>query len=164
MLTPKNLPAGRNARREYSVYFNNLTVRELYASMPDVDDVSALFRFGIRIANDRMAVSAMEDLIRRKAYHDIIDVIDEAFEEGDSLVQGSSLVSLMMRSLAESTKGNETYLGAYARAVLGGQFVGPSAWLRENPEKWRLHSRVKFGSGEIDRLSGGAMVLPGNDR
>ena len=147
------------------MYFNNLTVRELYASITNPDDVTGLFRHGIRINNDRMAVSAMEELIRRKAYYDIVDVIDQAIEDDDSLRPGSTLFSMMMRSLAESTKGNETYLGAYARAVLGGQFMGPRAWLRENPEKYRPDPRLVGTSSEgIDRLSGGAMVLPGNDR
>lgn len=143
------------------MYTNNLNVRELYASMSNPEDVVSLFRYGIRINNDRLAVSAMEDLIRRKDYADIADVIDKAITD-DLLVPGSTLCSMMMRSLAESTKGNETYLGAYARAVLSGQFTGPRAWLRENPEKYRPDLRL--GSEHVDRLSGGTMVLPGNDR
>lgn len=144
------------------MYTNNLNVRELYASMSNPEDVVSLFRYGIRINNDRLAVSAMEDLIRRKDYADIADVIDKAITDDDLLVPGSTLCSMMMRSLAESTKGNETYLGAYARAVLSGQFMGPRAWLRENTEAYRPDPRLR--PREVERLSGGTMVLPGNDR
>ena len=147
------------------MYFNNLTVREMYASITNPDDVTGLFRLGIRINNDRLAVSAMEELIRLKAYHDIVDVIDQAIENDDSLRPGSTLFSMMMNSLVESTEGNETHLGAYARAVLDGQFMGPRAWLNENPEKYLSDPRLGGTSSEgVERLSGGAMWLPGNDR
>lgn len=144
------------------MYMNNLTTRELYASMSNSADVVALFTMGININNSRLAVSAMEDLIRRKDYVDVVDVIDKAIEDDGALVQGSSLMSLMMRSLAESVKGNESYLGVYARDVLNGLFVGPRAWLRANPEAYRPSPRLR--SREIERLSDGTMVLPGNDR
>ena len=45
--------------------YKNLTVKELYASIYDTQTIESFFLKGLEKDNDRLAVSAMEELILR---------------------------------------------------------------------------------------------------
>ena len=63
--------------------YKNLTVRELFASMPLTKDIVEFFDKGLRSNNDRLAGAAAEELIRRGETDLIVCSLDEFYETED---------------------------------------------------------------------------------
>ena len=116
--------------------YKNLTVRELFATMYATQDVVELFEKGLRRNNDRLAGSAMEELIRRGDTNLIVKVLDDFYEEdeGKYILEASETLFVLMRDLADSCRKEDALLGIYAGE--GVHSYGPTEWIRQNAERF----------------------------
>ena len=110
------------------MYTKNLTVREMYTSISDTDFIVQLFAKGLAMNNDRLAVSAMEELIRRGDTDRIVYTLDEAFAK-NLMVMGSPLTIILATSLFENAREEDAILSHYGKALRKGEFMGPTAWI-----------------------------------
>jgi len=79
---------------------NNLSTKELYASIPRTATVSQMMRDGMEQGSTQLAVSAMEELSKRGDTDIIVKNLFEAAKNG-VLVPGTSMASMISRSLIE---------------------------------------------------------------
>lgn len=111
--------------------YKNLLVRELYASIPATSIIAWLFKTGLEIGSTQLAVSAMEELIVREDY-DIIAAELQSAAKAEKLKYGTSMVSMIGRSLMESCR-NDPLLHKYGKALLRGQGEeGPFNWVQSD--------------------------------
>lgn len=89
--------------------------------------------------NDRLAVSAMEELFNRGDSDTIVEVLNKAFASG-WMVKGSTLVNLIARSLSESARNEDPILHHYGRA-LPHEFRSPSEWIRAHADQYKKNPK-----------------------
>lgn len=106
---------------------------ELYASLPRTTTIAEFFEHGIRLENDRLAVSALEELIRREALDLIVDELDWAFDRANMANQPAS-VSLIASTLRNSCRELDPILCHYGKYLQIGYCIGPTQWLKENAD------------------------------
>lgn len=117
--------------------YKNLTVRELFASMPLTKDIVEFFDKGLRSNNDRLAGAAAEELIRRGETDLIVRSLDKFYAEEDYQMHQATLFAVMV-DLAESCRGEDVLLGMYAHCGISP--YGPTEWIKENSERLKkLH-------------------------
>ena len=156
------------------MYTKYLTVGEVYATIPEEAAIAEFFELGIKLTSDRLAVSALEELIRRGALDRIIAVLDWAFSCNNMLAQPNT-VSFIASTLRDSCRGLDPLLCKYGSYLLIGEYVGPSKWLQENvddisnalrcnakPWAKKYFDLAPFSSFGVDDYDPHA--LPGNDR
>ena len=80
--------------------YKNLTVKELYASIPDANLIAKFFETGLEIGSTQLAVSAMEELMIRGDTDTIVTILQSASEKGQLKI-GTSITSMIARSLME---------------------------------------------------------------
>ena len=117
--------------------YKNLTVKELFATMCVTRDVFELFELGLRRNNDRLAGSAMEELIRRGCTDLIVRALDDFYEEDDGVhaLEASNTLFVLMRDLADNCRNEDALLGIYAAE--GVHCYGPSEWIEQNAERFK---------------------------
>ena len=117
--------------------YKNLTARELFATMYATQDVVELFEKGLRRNNDRLAGSAMEELIRRGDTDLIVKALDSFYEEdeGKHILGASKTLFALMRDLADSCRKEDALLGIYANE--GTHLYGPTEWIKQNAERFK---------------------------
>lgn len=108
-------------------YTEHLTVRELYATIADTQLIASLFEKGLKQNNDRLAVSAMEELLRRGDTDKIAYKLDKAFSSS-WMVKGSPLVIMIANSLFENAHEVDPLLCHYGKG-LRREFVSPTHWI-----------------------------------
>ncbi len=81
----------------------NLTAKELYASIGGISIVKDMFATGLKIGSTQLAISAMEELIVRDYTNIILRELDSAFKEGHVKI-GTSMSTMIARSLLESCR------------------------------------------------------------
>ena len=113
----------------------NLTTKEMYASIPVTKFVVDLFEKGLEIHNDRLAISAMEELILREDTDFIAYSLNRAFEKGQ-ISRGSTMVAMIGRSLKEGCRDVDGVLCLYGGALLRGDFEGPLDWVKHHAHEW----------------------------
>ncbi|MDO4753213.1 MAG: hypothetical protein Q4A36_03220 [Candidatus Saccharibacteria bacterium] len=118
--------------------YKNLTVRELLATLPMTEDIVEFFDKGLRRGNDRLAGSAMEELIRRGETGLIVETLDK-FYKGSYTNKSDSTLFVLMADLAESCREEDALLGNYASH--GIQDCGPTEWIRQNAERFKKFYR-----------------------
>ena len=106
----------------------NLLVSEMFASIANMDIIAHFFEMGLKINNDRLAVSAMEELIRRDEVNVVVQKLNEAFENG-LIVPESSLVALIGNALAFD---GHCSLCEYGDCLLRGEYLSPQEWIHKN--------------------------------
>ncbi len=127
-------------------YTEYLTVKELYATIADTQFIASLFKKGLKRNNDRLAVSAMEELLRRGDSDMIVYALNDAFAS-KLMVKGSPLVTLISNSLLENAHEINTILYHYGKGLRRGDFMGPSDWIRTHADWFkRVHC-----SGDVRR-------------
>ena len=124
------------------MYTKNLLVKEMYASIGATDFIKELFEKGLEMGNDRLAVSAMEELLRREDTDLIHKCLNEAFAK-EQMVQGSSLVTLIASSLLDGARGVDPVLCSYGKGLLRGEFMGPQEWVRTHADRLNGYSSSK---------------------
>ncbi len=117
------------------MYTKNLTAREMYASIGATDFIVTLFKEGLAVNNDRLAVSAMEELLRRGDSDLITERLEDAFKQ-QQMVAGSSLVYLIGSSLFDDAREIDPILHAYGKGLLRGEFVSPSEFARNHAKQY----------------------------
>ena len=111
--------------------YKNLSIRELYASIPATSIIAWLFKTGLEIGSTQLAVSAMEELIVREETDLIAEELQSAADAG-KLVPGTSMACMIGRSLMESCR-NDPLLHKYGKALLRGQGEeGPFEWVKSD--------------------------------
>jgi len=117
--------------------YKNLTVKELFATMYVTEDVVELFEKGLRRGNDRLAGSAMEELIRRGDTESIVKVLDDFYaeDEGKYISGVSATLFVLMRDLADSCRKEDALLSSYAGKGIRPQ--GPTEWVKQNAERFK---------------------------
>lgn len=118
------------------MYTKNLTVREMYASIGDTNYIVELFQKGLEINNDRLAVSAMEELLRRGDTDFIAKGLNHAFEQGQ-LTPKSTLVTLIANSLMDGAREVDPILQRYGKGLLRGELMGPYQWIANHADQFR---------------------------
>lgn len=83
----------------------NLTVRELYASIPATQTIYSFYTEGLKEDNDRLAVSAMEELIRRGDTDLVMRGLKNAFDNKE-IKLGTTTTSMIARSLMDVDRTN----------------------------------------------------------
>ena len=123
------------------MYTKNLTVKELFSTL-DADYVRGMFKEGLRSSNDRLAISAMEELLTRGEVGNVMEDLNEAFANG-SVPAGSIMIKILGHSLLEARE-HSPLLPPYGKALLRGACVGPGEWIANNPpsRKSRLGSQI----------------------
>ena len=124
------------------MYTKNLTVTELYASFAQAATIAEFFEQGIRLENDRLSVSALEELIRRGELDLIIDELDWAFDRANMANQPGA-VSLIASTLRDSCRELDPLLCHYGKELFAGQYIGPTQWLKENSDDLSISLRRK---------------------
>ena len=110
------------------MYTKNLTVREMYASISATSVIVDFFRKGLEMDNDRLAVSAMEELLRRGDSDYVVSCLSEAFQKNQVRL-GSVMSTLIANSLVESARTVDPFLSKYGKAILSGKCEGgPREW------------------------------------
>ena len=104
--------------------YKNLTVKELYASIPATSIIESLFRTGLEMDNDRLAVSAMEELILRGDTDKVCHGLKEAFERGDIKVK-TTTATMIARSLSESCRGVDPFLHEFGKFLFRAEGPDP---------------------------------------
>ena len=117
------------------MYTENLTVKEMYASIKSTDFIAELFEKGLAMNNDRLAVSAMEELLLRGDSDLIVEALNKAFASG-WIVKNSPLVALIARSLFENAGEVDPILQHYGKGLFR-EFLSPSEWIRAHAERYR---------------------------
>lgn len=110
-------------------YMKMLTVKEVYASIFETSVIDEFFRKGLELDNDRLAISALEELILRGDTDLIVYSLNQAFEKGQ-IKKGSVVLSLLARVLSTECRKADPYLGRYGKTLLQGAFMSPSEWAR----------------------------------
>lgn len=122
------------------MYTKNLTVMELYASFAQATTIAEFFEQGTRLENDRLTVSALEELIRRGELDLIVDELDWAFDRANMANQ-SGAVSLIASTLRDSCRELDPLLCHYGKYLLDGHYIGPTDWLRLHAKQYRKTPR-----------------------
>ena len=113
----------------------NITVKELFASIPDSDYIAYFFDLGLAIGSSQLAVSAMEELMVRSDTITVITVLQLASENG-GLQLGTSITTMIARSLSEYRE--DPILCRYGKALLKGEGgEGIMEWIKK-PETAKL--------------------------
>ena len=108
--------------------YKDLRVKELYASIPNPLLIASLFKEGMKMGSTQLAVSAMEELIVRGDTDYIAKELNFAFERGYIKI-GTSMCSMIARSLVESCREADPILARYGKALFKGEGEkGPSDW------------------------------------
>ena len=117
--------------------YKNLTVKELFATLYATQDVVELFEKGLRRNNDRLAGSAMEELIRRGDTDSVVKTLDEFYakDEGRHIPEASGTLFVLMRDLADSCRKEDALLGIYANE--GAHLYSPTEWIKQNAERFK---------------------------
>ncbi len=89
--------------------WENLKVKELYASIYATSIIEEMFKTGLKIGSTLLAVSAMEELIIRGDTDIIRRGLDSAFKEGHVKI-GTSMSTLIALSLSESCREADPFL------------------------------------------------------
>lgn len=113
----------------------NLTTKEMYASIPETQVIVEFFKKGLEINNDRLAVSAMEELILRGDTDYIAYALNEAFEKG-WVREGSTMISMIGRSLKDGCREADGVLCRYGDGLTKGDFCGPFDWIVQHATDW----------------------------
>ena len=115
--------------------YKNLTVKELYASIPSTNFIAEMFKKGMEIGSTQLAISAMEELIIRGDTDIITHEISNACENG-YLKLGTSMSAMIARSLIESCREADPILVRYGKAIFRGEGAeGPFKWVASGKAK-----------------------------
>ena len=125
--------------------YKNLTAKELYSSIPSMATITYMMGTGINVGSTQLAVSAMEELIRRKSEDLALDVLKTAYEKGD-LKPGTSMMSMLISSMAEEHK-NDMLLH-FAEAIVGANKV-------KDVETGTLLRSLYYAASRIDVMKPG---------
>ena len=111
--------------------YKNLTVEELFETIWATEDVVELFEKGLRRGNDKLAGSAMEELIRRGDTESIIKALDDFYAEdgGKRISETSAALLVLMRDLADICRQEDAILSIYAGTAP--HPYGPTEWFRQ---------------------------------
>ena len=120
-------------------YTEHLTVKELYATITDSQLIASLFEKGLKQNNDRLAVSAMEELLRRGDTDKIAYKLEKAFSS-NWMTKESTLVIMIANSLFENAHDVDPLLCHYGKA-LRREFVSPTHWVCTHANEFNGHPR-----------------------
>lgn len=138
--------------------FKNLLAKELYASIPDASLIAKYFKDGLEIGSSQLAVSAMEELMVREEISTISTVLQSASEQ-DLLRPGTSIVSMIARSLMEYRK--DSILCKYGKALSEGEGdEGILEWIKKpetakmfRDEQQALQEMIRAQEAKIKRAA-----------
>ena len=147
-----------NRKEGKLLLFKNLTVKELYASIPDTSVINSLFLEGLRENNDRLAISAMEELILRGDTDLITEGLDNAFKNKEIRIN-TTMSTLIARSLTESCRGVDPLLQRFGKSLFRAKTDDPFKELFEAPEKSYTLSELK----DMDRATLEKLVIARNE-
>ena len=121
------------------MYTNTVTMREFFASVPATVIVAELFEKGIEILNERLAIAALEELIRREDDELVVRELDWALDniKVNHLDNRPSIISLMASTLRDSCREMDPVLCYYGKFLLTGCYIGPTEWLKAHAEQYR---------------------------
>ena len=85
--------------------YKNLTTHELYSSISDFSIISEMMKNGIKIGSTQLAVSAMEELLKKGLEDTVIEILTKAYKDKELKV-GSPMFSMVTTSLTEDRKKN----------------------------------------------------------
>lgn len=119
--------------------YRDFTVREMCESICVTKTVNELFKNGLEINDGRLAIPALEELIRRGDSDIIAKSLDQAFDKG-WLTREHSFTMVVEASLFINIWDVDPFLFEYSDDFLRGAFYGgPSAWVRTQAKKFRKY-------------------------
>lgn len=87
----------------------DLTVEELFGSIPSTEIIKYLFEIGLQHVENYLAVTAMEELIKRGEYDEVFNDIAAAFEVG-RIMMGTTTSRLFAKSLIDASQNRKPFL------------------------------------------------------
>lgn len=124
--------------------YKNLSTKELYASIPSTSFIAEMFKKGIEMGSTQLAISAMEELITRGDTDIITYELDNVCKNGN-LKLGTSMSTMIARSLTESCREADPLLVRYGKAIFKGEGAeGPLDWVKSGKAK-------KYFGGDIPK-------------
>lgn len=108
----------------HPMLYKNLTVKELYASIPVTQTIESFFLTGLEMDNDRLAVSAMEELILRGDTDKVFMGLQKAFE-CDYIKAKTTTATMIARSLSESCRGIDPVLHRFGKFLFKAEEPNP---------------------------------------
>lgn len=108
------------------MYTRNLTVREFYTSIPSTLRITQFFVEGVVTKNDRMATSAMEELLRRGDSDTVVYLLGE-FIQHDTITKDDAVGTMIVSALADNE--HDAVLRHYGTEMLRAlQLITPIRW------------------------------------
>ena len=120
--------------------YKNLTVKELYASIPSTNFIADLFAKGMEIGSTQLAISAMEELIVRGDTDMIKEKLFNASEAGH-IKLGTSISAMIARSLCESCREADPLLQRFGKFLFKAKTDNPFEEFEELNKK--LHEEIR---------------------
>jgi hypothetical protein len=122
--------------------YKELKTKELYASIPNTDFIKVMFREGLRMGSTQLAISAMEELIVRGDTDYVCDGLTFGFTNG-FIKLGTSMCSMIARSLVESCREVDPFLTRYGKALFKGEGGnGPREWIAANDPAKKVDTSI----------------------
>jgi hypothetical protein len=124
--------------------YMNLSTKELYTSMT-TKMVEKLMKLGLEAKNERLTISAMEEILCRGDSDLVVKILNQAFKdkvfEQEDLISENLLLFMIARSLFDSTRELDPMLYLYSKAVIReGIFMSPTEWIKqEAPNFQKVH-------------------------
>ena len=102
-MLPRSQISGGIHAKENSIMaiFKNLTVKELYSSIPSTETIAFLMKAGLEQGSTQLAVSSMEELLLRGDQDIVHETLKNAIDDG-TLKLCTSMSAMVARSLMES--------------------------------------------------------------
>ena len=117
--------------------YKNLTVRDMFMTMHH-NEVIEIFEKGLDFANDRLAGSAMEELLRRGDTDAIAKTLNKFYAEHCDFDERSSygnMLYILKRDLSDNCREEDSLLGSYAKC--SNLKVSPTEWVKQNAEQFK---------------------------
>lgn len=117
--------------------YKDFTIKEMCANIFVTKTVNELFKNGLEIHDSRLAIPALEELIRRGDTDIIAKSLDQAFDNG-WLTKENPFSMVIAASLFINVKDIDLILFEYSKDFLCGEFgAGPSAWVRTQAKRFQ---------------------------
>lgn len=115
--------------------YKDLKARELFSTMLVTEDVAELFGMGLYRDNDRLAGSAMEELVRRDRTDLIVEKLEDLYQKTPDILSYERILFILMRDLNDCCREKDPVLGLYAKE--GVSLKSPTEWLVENAKYFK---------------------------
>lgn len=129
------------------MYTKNITLREslktlkTFSAVPHELTLEGLFAYGLRFANDTLAIPALQELNFRGASDIIVKHLHTEIER-EHIAAGSVFATTLANAICELDRTIDPFLCSYGKDLRDeGIFISPIAWIISNAKRYRRFHR-----------------------